>query len=119
MYLVNKKKGVIDLGVGTFTYFNFGNRNISHTVKIGSRETQLIKLLASRQGSLVTKEEILSTVWEGQIVCDNSASVALSNIRKLFRRIDVNSQCLVTITGHGYIFYPQRAGFIIEGSILC
>lgn len=114
MYLVNNNKGVVDLTLGTFTYFSFGNTRRSHVVRMGAKETLLLAFLVRKQGSLVTKEEMLSTVWDGQIVCENTALVALSNLRKLFRRVDLDCRCLVTVSGRGYIFYPQRSGFIIE-----
>jgi len=65
---------------------------------------------------ILSKDEILNSVWHGRIVCENTVSVALSNIRKLLRRVDPDCRCLVTVARAGYIFYPYRSGFTIDNS---
>lgn len=115
MHLVNRDKNVnIDLINGMFTIPMQGCDKIQ-VIKMGFGEVGVLRYLVNRQGSLVSKDEILSSVWDGRVVCENTVSVALSNLRKLLRRSDLDCRCLVTVTGSGYIFYPHRSGFELEG----
>lgn len=116
MILINHKaKAVVDLELGFFTYIPLGKtqKSLSQTIRIGTKEVALLRLMTQRRNSLITREEMLTTIWNGRVVCENTVAVALSNLRKLFRRVDVECHCLVTITGGGYIFYPSRSGFVV------
>lgn len=116
-YLVNKDRSIIvDLANGTFTFLYFAGTQQRQVIRMGSREAGVLRYLVSNSGYLVSKDEILTTVWNGRIVCENTVSVALSNIRKLLRRVDQDCGCLVTVARAGYIFYPYRSGFTVEGS---
>ncbi|MCH7372180.1 MULTISPECIES: winged helix-turn-helix domain-containing protein [Aeromonas] len=116
-YLVNKDKSiVVDLMNGTFTFLYFAGTQQSQIIRMGSREASVLRYLVSNSGYLVSKDEILNSVWHGRIVCENTVSVALSNIRKLLRRVDQDCRCLVTVARAGYIFYPYRSGFTVEDS---
>ncbi|MGL5812160.1 MAG: winged helix-turn-helix domain-containing protein [Aeromonas sp.] len=116
-YLINKDRDIIvDLNQGTFTFCNFAGMQQSQVIRMGSRETRVLRYLVNNSGYLVSKDELLNTVWNGRVVCENTVSVALSNIRKLLRRADPDCRCLVTVARAGYIFYPYRSGFLVEGS---
>lgn len=116
-YLINKDGSIIvDLHNGTFTFRHFAGTQESQVIRMGTREAGVLRYLVSNSGYLVSKDEILNSVWRGRIVCENTVSVALSNLRKLLRRVDPDCRCLVTVARAGYIFYPYRSGFIIEGS---
>ncbi|MFC5707466.1 winged helix-turn-helix domain-containing protein [Aeromonas eucrenophila] len=117
IYLVNKDRSiVVDLMNGTFTFLYFAGTQQSQIIRMGSREASVLRYLVSNSGYLVSKDEILNSVWHGRIVCENTVSVALSNIRKLLRRVDQDCRCLVTVARAGYIFYPYRSGFTVEVS---
>lgn len=114
-YLINKDRDIIvDLNQGTFTFCHFAGTRQSQVIRMGSRETCVLRYLVNNSGYLVSKDEILNTVWHGRVVCENTVSVALSNIRKLLRRADPDCRCLVTVARAGYIFYPYRSGFLVE-----
>lgn len=116
-YLINKDRDIIvDLNQGTFTFCNFAGTQQSQVIRMGSRETRVLRYLVNNSGYLVSKDELLNTVWNGRVVCENTVSVALSNIRKLLRRADPDCRCLVTVARAGYIFYPYRSGFLVEGN---
>ncbi|WP_338891844.1 winged helix-turn-helix domain-containing protein [Aeromonas rivipollensis] len=115
--LINKDRNVIvDLDNGTFTFLFFAGTDQLQVIKMGTREAGVLRYLVRNSGYLVSKDEILNSVWHGRIVCENTVSVALSNIRKLLRRVDPDCRCLVTVARAGYIFYPYRSGFTIENS---
>lgn len=110
--LVNEDKNiVIDLINGIFTISSLEQ---SQAIKIGVREVNVLRYLVNRNGYLVTKDDILKNCWNGRIVCENAVSVALSNLRKILRRVDRDCHCLVTVARVGYIFYPHRSGLTIE-----
>lgn len=114
-YLINKDRSiVVDLINGTFTFLHFAGTQQQQIIKMGSREAAVLRYLVSNSGYLVSKDEILGSVWHGRIVCENTVSVALSNIRKLLRRVDQDCRCLVTVAKAGYIFYPYRSGLTVE-----
>lgn len=114
-YLINKDRSiVIDLLNGTFTFLYFAGMPQQQIIKMGSREAGVLRYLVSNSGYLVSRDELLSSVWHGRIVCENTVAVALSNIRKLLRRVDQDCGCLVTVAKAGYIFYPYRSGLTVE-----
>lgn len=107
-----EKDSIIDLELGV-ARFLMGDC-VYRTIKIGKRECKLLLLLVERRGSVISKNDILCNVWKDSIVGENTVVVALSNIRKLIRRFDEECRCLMTISGKGYIFYPERSGFLVE-----
>ncbi|MGQ7935928.1 ATP-binding protein [Paraburkholderia sp. D1E] len=68
-------------------------------IKLGSRAFDLLELLASERGQLVSKEEIMRRVWPGTVVEENNMYVQISAIRKM---LDASSSLLITLSGRGY-----------------
>ena len=61
------------------------NRELLHAgahVKLSSRALEILCLLASAKGELVTKDEILAQVWPGVIVGEGNIQVHVSALRK-------------------------------------
>lgn len=89
--------------------FTFGNwlidcqrRELRHdnvAVPIGSRAFELLEKLADSAGLLVTKDELIGTVWSGQVVEDNTLQVHISAIRKALGK---DRDLLRTVSGRGY-----------------
>lgn len=113
--MTNKKKGVtFDIASGIVQYR--ANDNSVIQSKLGKKEREVLVFLVKNIGRIVSKEDILQNVWTNRIVCENTASVALSNIRKLLRKADNDCACLVSVSGSGYIFNPAKSGFsLING----
>jgi DNA-binding winged helix-turn-helix (wHTH) protein/TolB-like protein/Flp pilus assembly protein TadD len=64
----------------------------------------LLAFLLEHNGQVVTKDEILETVWEGQFVEEANLSVQVSALRKVLgEKIDA-PRFLVTVPGKGYKF---------------
>jgi predicted ATPase/DNA-binding winged helix-turn-helix (wHTH) protein len=68
-------------------------------VKLGARAFDVLMALLERRDSVVSKNELLDTVWPGLIVEENNLQVQISTLRKL-----LGPQTIVTIPGRGYRF---------------
>jgi TolB-like protein/DNA-binding winged helix-turn-helix (wHTH) protein len=73
-------------------------------VTIGSRALDLLTLLVSRHGDLVSKDEIMTTVWLGVIVEDSNVPTQISALRRILDRGPSQKSCIQTISGRGYRF---------------
>lgn len=71
----------------------------SKPFNLGSRAFDLLELLASANGALVTKDQIMRHIWPDTIVVENNVHVQISAIRKLLAR---QSNRLVVVPGRGY-----------------
>ena len=60
------------LGPGTSGLFQRVDAGIFVPVALGSRALDLLVLLVTRHGDLVSKDEILSAVWPGLTVADSN-----------------------------------------------
>ncbi|RWO31013.1 MAG: LuxR family transcriptional regulator [Mesorhizobium sp.] len=68
-------------------------------IPIGSRAFEIIETLVRSAGELVTKDDLMSRVWPGLIVEDNTVQVHISAIRKA---LGTDRGMLKTIAGRGY-----------------
>src|SRR6478672_5983221 len=68
-------------------------------VAMGARAFDLLVALVDRPGTLITKDELLATVWPGLVVEENNLQVQVSTLRKI-----LGHSALVTIPGRGYRF---------------
>ena len=73
-------------------------------VTIGSRALAVLGVLIARQGDLVSKEEIMQTVWPGTVVEENNLTVQISALRRVLDQGRTASSCIQTIAGRGYRF---------------
>lgn len=73
-------------------------------VTLHSRAFDTLLVLAKRQGQLVTKQELLDTVWPGVVVEENNLNQAISALRKAFGDGVDRDGIIKTITGRGYCF---------------
>lgn len=81
-------------------------------VAVGARAFDMLWLLASNAGRLVTKDELLDGVWRGLVVEENNLQVQVSTLRKL-----LGAQSIATIPGHGYRFtLPVVRPLVAEGA---
>jgi TolB-like protein len=71
-------------------------------VRIGNRAAEILRLLAAAKGAVVTKDELLSSVWRGQIVEENNLQVHVSALRKVLEGDHSGQSYLVTVPGRGY-----------------
>lgn len=111
--IVNREKGIsFDLVTGVVEYISLSG-TVMHS-RLGRKDKDVLVYLSKNVGRLISKDELLQTVWANRIVCDNTVSVSLSNIRKFIKRADEDCACLTNVSGSGYIFSPMKSGFRLE-----
>jgi TolB-like protein len=77
---------------------------IASPVALGTRALDLAWLLADRHGELISKDEIMETVWPGRVVEENNLTVQISTLRRVFDQARAEGSCIQTVVGHGYRF---------------
>lgn len=73
-------------------------------VALGQRAIEILLILVSHAGQLVTKDEIMAQVWPGVIVEENNLQVHISALRKAFGSAGDAKSFLLTVAGRGYRF---------------
>jgi DNA-binding winged helix-turn-helix (wHTH) protein len=76
-------------------------------VDLSPRLVDVLRLLVARPGELVTKEQLLETVWPDVIVTDNALARAISDIRHALGDSPANPVYIQTVTRRGYRFLGQ------------
>ena len=66
---------------------------------LGARAFDLLLALVQRAGELVTKNELLDTVWAGLVVEEANLTVQISSLRKV-----LGGDIIATVPGRGYRF---------------
>jgi DNA-binding winged helix-turn-helix (wHTH) protein/Tfp pilus assembly protein PilF len=72
--------------------------------RLEHKQTQLLLLLISRAGEIVSKDQMLDQVWKGRVVGEEVLSVAISNIRRALQDNARSPRYIKTIPGEGYCF---------------
>src|SRR5438034_8871370 len=73
-------------------------------VTLGQRAFEILLLLVSRHGQLVTKDELMAEVWPGVVVEENNLQVHVSALRKMLGAAGGGERYLLTVAGRGYRF---------------
>ena len=72
-------------------------------VQLTGKAFDLLVLLVARHGSLVRKDQIITRIWPDTHVSDNNLDVALSTVRKAFKK----ERYIENVPGHGYRFTAE------------
>ena len=71
-------------------------------LELKSKAIDILCVLASARGEVVTKDELMAKVWPGLVVEENNIQVHVSAIRKALGEERSSPAHLVTIPGRGY-----------------
>jgi DNA-binding winged helix-turn-helix (wHTH) protein len=71
-------------------------------VPLGSRALDILGVLASARGDVVTKDQLMERVWPGRVVEENNIQVHISALRKALDDGDTTQSHVVTVPGRGY-----------------
>jgi TolB-like protein/Tfp pilus assembly protein PilF len=71
-------------------------------VRLGNRALDILCVLATARGAVVSKDELMARVWPGLVVEENNIQVHVSALRKIFDADKDRQSCIVTVPGHGY-----------------
>lgn len=93
-------KFILDLNRGTL-------QASGKDIKLRPQAFEVLSLLAANSGTLVSKDELLSAVWHGVPVTDDSLTQCIVEIRKAFG--DKSRTIVRTIPKRGYIFDPPES----------
>ncbi|WP_346658103.1 winged helix-turn-helix domain-containing protein [Bradyrhizobium sp. 157] len=73
-------------------------------VKLGSRATDILRLLVSRAGEVVPKNEILAYAWPGLVVEEISLRVHIAELRKALGDGKAGARYITNVPSRGYCF---------------
>ncbi len=77
-------------------------KNGNHEISLSPTEHKLLALLFSKQGQIVTKEDLLANLWENdQFIDQNTLNVNMTRLRKKLLEIDFDY--IHTVRGIGYL----------------
>ncbi|MEV4610762.1 helix-turn-helix transcriptional regulator [Neorhizobium sp. LMR1-1-1.1] len=71
-------------------------------VKIGSKALDVLVVLASRAGEVVTREELFDAVWSGSASAENSLRVTIMALRKALASGETDG-LVQSVAGRGYL----------------
>jgi TolB-like protein len=78
-------------------------------VRLGRRALEILCVLASAGGAIVSKDELIARVWAGVVVEENNLQVHISALRKALAGDSNGDSWIVTVPGRGYRLLPSRA----------
>lgn len=71
-------------------------------IPLGSRAVDILCVLASANGEVIGKDELLARVWPGRVVEENNIQVHVSALRKALDDGKGGQNYLMTVPGRGY-----------------
>jgi DNA-binding winged helix-turn-helix (wHTH) protein len=77
-------------------------------VRLGSRALDILCVLASAAGKVVTKDELMAQVWAGVVVEEHNIQVHISALRRAFEEDGDGESWIVTVPGRGYRLLRPR-----------
>ncbi|QLC23619.1 hypothetical protein HFP57_00300 [Parasphingopyxis algicola] len=80
----------------------FELRRGGDVVRLQPRAMQLLQLLVSSEGRLLTKQDIFDEVWDGRIVSDSALSSQIKAIRKALGDTEQPFRVIGTVYGKGF-----------------
>jgi TolB-like protein len=93
-----------ELSFGPFR-LDLGQRELRRDgvrLPLGSRAFDILCVLATANGEIVSKDELMSRVWPGLVVEENNIQVHVSALRKALDDGKSGQTHLVTVPGRGY-----------------
>lgn len=86
-------------------------------VPIGSRALDLLIALVERAGALVSKEELMRSVWPETHVVESNLSVHIAALRRILRDGEEGRRYIVNSIGRGYRFVePVEVAFLTSAA---
>ncbi|WP_286828964.1 MULTISPECIES: winged helix-turn-helix domain-containing protein [Kordiimonas] len=71
-------------------------------VKLEDKVAELLEFLCQRMGDVVSREDILATIWAGRNLSEQTVPVAISKLRKALRDVGADDDLLQTVPKRGY-----------------
>jgi Tol biopolymer transport system component/DNA-binding winged helix-turn-helix (wHTH) protein len=77
-------------------------------VALNPKTFDLLEMLVARRGEILSKDELLETIWEGQFVEESNLTVHVSTLRKTLGEARGENRFILTIPGKGYKFIGEE-----------
>ena len=77
-------------------------RGVLVPLSVGPRALDVLSMLVERAGQLVTKEEIMATVWRRSVVENANLTVQISALRRVLDQGRSEGSCIQTVAVRGY-----------------
>jgi DNA-binding winged helix-turn-helix (wHTH) protein len=84
--------------------FRLDSTGSATPVTIGSRALDVLDLLLSRPGELLSKQAIMQAVWPGMVVEEKNLTVQIATLRRVLDDGRTDRSCIQTEAGRGYRF---------------
>ena len=68
-------------------------------LSLGARAFDVLRLLVTNRGRVVSRKELMDVVWPGVVVEENNLSVQIGTLRRL-----LGMDVITTVAGRGYVF---------------
>jgi DNA-binding winged helix-turn-helix (wHTH) protein/Tol biopolymer transport system component len=78
-------------------------------VALHPKTFDLLELLVARRGEVLSKDELLETIWEGQFVEESNLTVHVSTLRKTLGEVRGENRFILTVPGKGYKFIGEES----------
>lgn len=75
-------------------------------LQIKSKAFEILLFLVQRHGEIVSKGDLINTVWTDTFVEENNLTQQISALRKKFKEFKGHDEFIITIPKHGYKFVP-------------
>jgi two-component system alkaline phosphatase synthesis response regulator PhoP len=104
---VGNQINMLEINAKTVDFDTFEVRNMNHELVsvLTKKEVELLRLFASKVGQVVSRDEILDTVWgQDQFPSSRTVDNFIVGFRKLFETDQKNPQHFHSVRGVGYKF---------------
>jgi DNA-binding winged helix-turn-helix (wHTH) protein len=101
-----------ELDCGAFTL-----RHLGEVVRIDVNVLRVLQALVRRAGQVLSKEQLMSEVWNGRVATDNALTVAVSRLRKLLGERGMPRAGILTAHGHGYRFTRKVSSYTRDAEL--
>ncbi|MFB9128484.1 winged helix-turn-helix domain-containing protein [Paraburkholderia dipogonis] len=92
-------------------------RRDGEALHLGSRAFDILAVIVSAAGRLVTKDELMNAVWPNTVVEENNIQVHLSALRKI---LGADRHLILTVPGRGYqLVHRQKPAPVRPISRVC
>ena len=71
-------------------------------VALAGRALDVLRVLASAAGAVVSKDELMTRLWPGRTVAENNLHVHISALRKALDEHGEDDTHIITVPGRGY-----------------
>lgn len=82
-------------------------RRGAELVKIDPQQFDLLALFVRNPGQLLSRQQIIESVWEGRVIADSGLSVAVAKLRKVLGKPEEGHDYIESRYGRGYRFLAE------------